>query len=201
MKLTTQEQETIDSYNQNASKFASSRLTDNKHQRWVVEKQKLKQYQPSGKILDIGSGSGIDAKELVQLGYDYAGVDYSDGLLEQARKDNPGITFLKQSVYELDFPKDSFDLFWACAVLLHMPKDRIGNALQSIHKVIKKGAIGCITLKKGEGEKFVEGDHCGIGYKRFFSFYKEEEFKNILIREGFEVLETYETDHSNKKWL
>jgi hypothetical protein len=83
-----------------------------------------------------------------------------------------------------------------------MPKDRMSEALQSIHKVIKKGGIGFISLKKGEGERFVEGDHTGkIQYKRFFSFWEEEEFTNVLQNNHFEVLESYETDHSNKKWL
>ncbi len=198
MKLSAQEQSTIDSYNQNAATFAKSR---DEEKVWQEEKQKLKAYQNKGKVLDIGSGSGRDAKDLMQLGYEYIGVDYSDGLLKEARKNNPGVLFFKQSVYELDFPPNSFDLFWACAVLLHMPKDKIDIALRSIERVMKKGAIGCITLKKGEGEKFVEGDHTGIGYKRFFSFYQEEEFRKILTRNNFELLESYETDHSNKKWL
>lgn len=198
MKLTSQEQQTIDSYNQNASAFTKSR---DEEKVWQEEKLKLKFYIKNGKVLDIGSGSGRDAKDLMQLGYEYVGVDYSDSLLNESRKNNPGILFLKQNVYELHFPQNSFDLFWACAILLHIPKERIDVALQSIHNVVKKGAIGCITLKKGEGEKFIEGDHTGIGYKRFFSFYLEDEFKTILNKNNFEVLVSYETSHSNKIWL
>ena len=82
-----------------------------------------------------------------------------------------------------------------------MPKDKIDEALQSIRRVMKdKGIIG-ITLKKGEGEHFIEGDYVGMVYKRFFSFFKEDEFTEILKRNGFEVLESYETEHSNKPWL
>ncbi|MDA1316750.1 MAG: class I SAM-dependent methyltransferase [bacterium] len=198
MKLTPHEQSTIDSYNQNATTFAKSR---DEEKVWILEKQKLHNYKPHGKIIDIGSGSGRDAKDFIRFGYEYTGIDYSDGLLSQSRINNPGVTFLKQSVYDLDFPKNHFDLFWACAILLHMPKKQIDKALQSIHQIIKIGAIGCITLKKGEGERFVEGDHTGIGYKRFFSFYLEDEFKTILEKNSFEILESYTTDHSNKKWL
>ena len=198
MKLSLQEQETIDAYNQNASAFSKSR---NKVGAWLEEKQKLKTLLKQGKILDIGCGSGRDAKELINLGFEYIGIDYSEKLLEESRKNNPGVLFLKQSVYELDFPKNSFDSFWACAILLHMPKDKINNALKSIHGVMKTGAIGCITLKKGEGEKFVDDDHSGIQYKRFFSFYQQDEFINILNRNNFDVLESYEKDRSNKKWL
>lgn len=198
MKLTPQEQQTIDAYNQNATAWAKSRSGKGY---WLKEKQKFQKYLLRGKLLEVGSGGGRDAKELIEMGYNYIGTDISKELLEEARKNNPGVTFLHKSVYELDFPPQTFDGFWACAVLLHMPKDRIDNALQSIHKVIKKGGIGFISLKKGDDEKFIEGDHVGISYKRFFAFYQQEEFTEKLERNNYEVLESYESEHSNKPWI
>jgi len=196
--LSTEEQNTIDSYNANAHAFASSRSDESS---WLVEKQKLITFHPKGSVIDIGSGGGRDAKFFIQNGYEYVGIDYSNGLLHEARKTNPGVRFLKQSVYQLDFPQNSFDLFWACAVLLHVPKQKMDSALQSICRVIKPGAVGCITLKKGEGERFVEGDHKGLTYSRFFSFYEKDEFAQILQRNRFTIKESYVTNHSNKKWL
>jgi ubiquinone/menaquinone biosynthesis C-methylase UbiE len=198
MKLTPQEEQTIQAYDQNASAWAGSR---NQKGVWGDEKKKFFSYLPTGRIIEVGSGGGRDAKEFIEHGYDYTGTDISKGLLEEARKNNPGVPFTLQSVYELDFPDESFDGFWASAVLLHMPKDRIDEAIQSLRRVLKTQGIGFISLKKGDGEKFVEGDHVGITYKRFFSFYQAPEFTEILKRNHFEILETYEFDHSNKKWL
>src|SRR3989344_37116 len=198
MKLTPQEKLTIEAYDQNATTWAQSR---NKKGDWAKEKETFKEYLPSGKVLEIGSGGGRDAKDLIEMGYEYTGTDISKGLLEEARKNNPKATFLLQSVYELDFPEKTFDGFWACAVLLHMPKDRMSEALKSIHNVIKKGGIGFISLKKGEGEKFVEGDHVGIAYKRFFSFWEEDEFTSYLEQNNFEILKSYKLEHSAKPWL
>lgn len=198
MKLTKQEKETMEAYDQNATAWADSR---NVKGYWKEEKEKFYTYLPVGKILEVGAGGGRDAREFIEKGYDYIGTDISRGLLSEARKNNPGVVFLEQSLYELDFPQNTFDGVWACATLLHMPKDRIDEALQSIKRVMKDDGIIGITLKKGEGERFVEGDHVGMNYKRFFSFYEEDEFTNILKRNGFEVLESYETRHSNKAWL
>ena len=198
MKLTPQEQQTIDAYDQNAVAWAGSR---NKKGVWGNEKMKFYKYLPKGKIIEVGSGGGRDAKELIAHGYDYTGTDVSKELLEEAKKNNPEATFLLQSVYELDFPDETFDGFWASAVLLHIPKDRIEEALNSIYRILKPGAIGFISLKKGEGERFVEGDHVGIQYKRFFSFFELDEFSKMLKRNSFEILESYVFDHSNKKWL
>ncbi|MDP4011296.1 MAG: class I SAM-dependent methyltransferase [Candidatus Roizmanbacteria bacterium] len=198
MKLTPQEQQTIDAYDQNATVWAKSR---NKKGDWAEEKKKLKQHVLNGKILEIGAGGGRDARDLIDMGYDYVGTDISQGLLKEAQKNNPEAIFLLQSVYNLDFPDNSFNGVWACAVLLHMPKDRIDTALQNLHRVMKKDGTMFISLKKGNGEKFVEGDHAGIQYKRFFSFYEMPEFSEILHRNNFEIVESYEMDHSNKKWL
>lgn len=196
--LSTEEQHTIDSYNANAHAFASSRSDESS---WLIEKQKLITFHPKGSIIDIGSGGGRDAKFFIRNGYEYVGIDYSDGLLHEARKINPGVQFYKQSVYQLDFPPNTFDLFWACAVLLHVPKQKMDTALQSISRVIKSGAVGCITLKKGEGERIVAGDHKGLNYSRFFSFYEQDEFAAVLERNRFIIKESYVTDHSHKKWL
>jgi len=198
MKLTPQEQQTIDAYDQNTIAWAGSRNTKVV---WGNEKKKFYKYLPKGKIIEVGSGGGRDAKELIAHGYDYTGTDVSKELLEEAKKNNPEATFLLQSVYELDFPDETFDGFWASAVLLHIPKDRIDEALSSIYRILKPGAIGFISLKKGEGERFVEGDHVGIQYKRFFSFFELDEFSKMLKRNSFEILESYVFDHSNKKWL
>lgn len=198
MKLTPQEEQTIEAYNQNASVWAQSR---NKKKYWMEEKQKFHRYVPSGKILEVGSGGGRDAKDLIALGYEYIGTDISQGLLEEAKKNNPQAKFLLQSVYDLDFPSETFDGAWVCATLLHMPKNRIDTALQSIYKVLKKGAVIFITLKKGEGERWVEGDHAGLNYKRYFSFYEDNEFRKILIKNNYSVIESYETRHSDKPWL
>lgn len=198
MKLTPKEQQTVDAYDQNAAAWAGSR---NKKGVWGNEKNKFFTYLPKGKIIDIGSGGGRDAKELINHGYDYTGTDVSKGLLAEAKKNNPGATFLFQSVYDFNFPNETFDGFWASAVLLHIPKNRIDEALSSIYRILKPGAIGFISLKKGSDEKFVEGDHVGIQYKRFFSFFELDEFTEMLKRNKFEVLESYVFDHSDKKWL
>lgn len=198
MKLTNVEQQTLDAYNKNAVTFASTRRHE---ENWLQERNKFKQYLSKGKILDIGSGGGRDAKDLMAMGYKYIGIEISKNLIYEAEKYAPKANFLLQSVYDLKFPKDTFDGFWACAVLLHIPKARISEVLRNIHHVVKNGGIGFVSIKKGEGERFVEGDHIGIPYKRFFSFWYEDEFASILQKNGFEVLESYELKHTDKMWL
>src|SRR3989344_2163605 len=197
VKLTNAEQQTVDSYNRYGKRWSADHLD---FSFWEKELKRLKKYLPDGKILEIGSGGGRDAKELIKAGYDYLGTDISKGLLNSARENNPGVKFILKSVYDLDFPDNTFDGFWACAVLLHIPKTRIDEALKQLYKVTKSTGVGFISVKKGGGERFtVEPPPNG---KRFFAFYSLKEFERKLRNNAFEILYSEERKKTAKTtWL
>lgn len=191
-ELTPVENNTIKFYDSQASEWVSNHSS---MRFWGDEIDRFHELLPSGRLLEVGSGGGRDAMELIKLGYEYTGTDISEGLLEEARRFNPGASFLRQSVYNLDFSVNSFDGFWASAVLLHIPKYRIGEALESIHRVIEDNGIGFIAVKQGDGEK-VEADG------RFFVYYTEAEFAERLQLSNFEIIESRINQMSNKTiWL
>ena len=200
MKLTPKEIDTIKTYNQNASEWTVKHSTKDF---WGKEMRRFHDLLPSGNILEIGCGGGRDAKELIQLGYDYIGIDVSEELLKEAKKACPNATFLHQSIYELDFPENYFDGFWTSATLLHIPKNRIDEALVKIKNIVKSNGIGFISIKKGKGEK-VEEDEPEMEDKkpRLFSYYQEKEFNEILERNNFEIIGFKERPMSEKTiWL
>lgn len=199
-QLTPEEQLTKETYDTNAEIWAKNHATVGF---WGEEMGLFKELLPSGKVLEIGSGGGRDAKELIALGYDYVGTDISAGLLKEAQKENPDAKFYNQSVYDLDFPERTlFDGFWASASLLHIPKSKINLPLSRIHKFIKKDGIGFISLKQGEGERIEEKTEHGFTEKKFFAFYTEEEFSKILKDNGFDIIEKKEKRINEKlTWL
>ncbi|MDO8497013.1 MAG: hypothetical protein Q7S61_00520 [bacterium] len=72
-----------------------------------------------------------------------------------------------------------------------------------IHKVIKPGGKGYISVKKGEGEGVVEeeAERFGKGFKRFFAYYSQDEFAKVLKRNKFEILEMMSRQGTNVTWL
>ena len=197
MRLTKEEQETIQSYDKYGKQWAASHLD---FDFWAPELRGFKKYLPEGRVLEIGSGGGRDARELIKAGYEYTGTDISKGLLEAAKKYNLGAKFLLKSVYDLDFPKDYFDGFWACAVLLHIPKSRIDKALRQLYRITKPRGVGFISVKKGKGEKItIEPPPDG---KRFFAYYSLKEFETILLKNNFKILFSKERKKTEKTtWL
>lgn len=188
MDLTPEEQLTVKTYNTNAKVWAKKHSTP---AYWAEEMATFKKFLPKGKILEIGAGGGRDAQELIKLSYDYVGIDVAEKLLAEAQKFNPNATFLHQTIYDLDFPKNSFDGFWTSATLLHIPKSRIKTALGKIHAVIKSGGIGFISIKQGKGEKIEQDEPQLPGdRRRLFAFYSQGEFKKILENNGYQVIES-----------
>lgn len=197
MNLTDEEEITRKSYDANAHLWAPRHLSP---RFWGKEMDDFRKFLPSGKILEIGCGGGRDARELIELGYDYTGTDVSKGLLEQAKKNNPGAKFIQVSLYNLDFT-EKFDGFWCAAVLLHIPRKRIGEALASLNKNIKRGGYGFITVKEGDGEVLEEGKP-EEGGDRLFVYWRDREFSQTLKKHGFEVVyRSYKPMSKRTKWL
>src|SRR3989344_3352609 len=169
-------EETIKIYDQNAKSFAEKFWS---MPGWARELKRFREFLPSGKILEVGSGAGRDARTLIETGYNYIGTDASLGMVEEARKRLPGVDFLQKDVMNLDFKEDSFDGFWASAILLHIPRRSVLQVLEQLHKVVRPDGVGFISVKEGDVEAFLLGDG------RFFSFFGEGEFKRFLSKTGF----------------
>ena len=186
---------TIDYYDKNAESWSRSHCYKQEQSFWKEEMEKFHELLPKGKVIEIGSGSGKDAKALVDFDYDYMGTDVSKGLLKAAKRNNPNETFLNIAVQDLVFDGESFDGFWTVATLLHIPKNKIGAALQSIKNIIKPGGVGFISLKAGSGESV--DPNTG----RWWSYYSLEEFHGILNKNGFEVIEERTRKGDSAWWL
>jgi len=195
--LTPNEESTVTAYDTMAQRWSCGHDTPGF---WEHEMKTFRQYLPSGKILEIGSGGGRDAKELIRIGYDYVGTDISEKLLAIARSQNPGYQFYQQSVYDLN-TQNLFDGFWAAAVLLHIPKNRIGEALTAIARCMITGAVGFISLKEGNGEMTIQEEFDGASLSRFFWYWQQDEFTTTLTRHGFGILETGKKMTAEATWL
>lgn len=189
------EQKTIAYYDKHASDWEKRR--DNKlyATRWQSCIDLFHKFLPIGSILELGSGDGREAQVFLNLGYSYIGTDVSSELLKIAQKRNPLGTFIQSSLYFLPFEKSKFDAFWAAAVLLHIPRNRIDDALSAVKLVIKPGGIGFISLKEGDGDIFDEATG------RYFTLYKHQEFIDILQRNGFVIKNFNRMLDARNTWL
>lgn len=195
-ELTPPEVATVDIYDRNASRYVQNWLETNGSGLGVPSRIKgeFVKLLPSGRILDIGAGgTGREANWFLGRGYDYVGVDVSRGMIDQAQKNCPQARFEQASVYDLDFAQ-SFDGFWCLAVLLHIPKDRLDQALAAIKKNMKPKAYGFISTKEGNGEA-TEPDG------RFHVRWQPEDFEKRLMSAGYDIIDRDRAQIRQISWL
>ena len=101
----------------------------------------LKEYA-NIKLLEIGVGTGRATRNLIFTGKGI-GVDSSENMLNNIRKKiyNKKWSFIKQNIFNLNFPKSSFDAVITLRVIRHFDNGSIRKALEQIHNVLKKGGL------------------------------------------------------------
>jgi SAM-dependent methyltransferase len=93
---------------------------------------------PVGEALDVGCGTGALAARLAEAGYEMAGIDPSQGMLEVLRQKAPAIQAVQASGTDLPFDDDSFDLVLSVATLHHIADpDDVRRTLTEMVRVAK----------------------------------------------------------------
>ena len=83
------------------------------------------------------------------------------------------------------------------ASLLHLPKRRLGEALDQISRVLRPGGGAFIALKRGQGER-VEGGPFG---DRYFAYYEPAELTSALSDAGLELAEMRTRFGGGAEWV
>ncbi len=109
------------------------------------ELSKLAEKVKSGeKVMDLGCGNGRLAKAFQNKNIKYLGIDNSDGLIKEAKKENKNSEFMVGNVLKLSkIPDRNFDHIFCIAVLHHIPDKnlRISTLKQMRDKLNKNGKI------------------------------------------------------------
>lgn len=87
-------------------------------------------------LLDAGCGAGLFSSLAIQKGADVIGLDAAPGLLNIARKRNPGTSFIEGDLESLPFPDEHFDLVAGFNSFQY--SGNFENALTESKRVLKK---------------------------------------------------------------
>ncbi len=114
-----------------------------------TESQMWKQYltdiigSDSKKVLDVGTGTGMIALNLAELGHNVTGIDLGEKMMEIARKkaENKKIhaRFIPGDAEEPDFPDNSFDCVICRHLLWTLPRPE--KAVSEWVRICKSGGI------------------------------------------------------------
>jgi SAM-dependent methyltransferase len=171
-------------YDAIAQEFAASRIRDF----WAEEFRTFRSLLPAGRILDVGCGSGRDARMFVDADYDYVGFDRSPQMIAVCRKTVPEGTFAEADFSAIDLPPGGFDGFWAAASLLHISRADLPQFLGRLAQAIRPGGVGFISMKpwRGTDEEVVPDRRHG-DRRRYFAYYPPLVFTSLLLEAGLRL--------------
>lgn len=97
-------------------------------------------------VLDLGCGTGRHALWLAYSGADVTAVDFSEGMLAEARR-KPGAERIEFQVHDLHqalpFADEHFDVIVSGLVLEHLQD--LGPLYSEVHRILKRGGIAIFS--------------------------------------------------------
>jgi ubiquinone/menaquinone biosynthesis C-methylase UbiE len=101
---------------------------------------------PAGKILDVGCGPGMMTEHCLSRGFEFFGVDISQGMITLCNErfgHLPPAHFSVGRVQRLHFPNDCFDVALCMGVLEYV--DDAKSAIAELRRVLKPGGLLLIS--------------------------------------------------------
>lgn len=95
-----------------------------------------------GTVADIGCGSGREVAWLCAGGFAARGFDASEGLLAEARRRYPALSFAQAALPDLDgVAPASFDNVLCETVIMHLPRRLIATAVRRLFDIVRPGGV------------------------------------------------------------
>lgn len=137
---------------------------------------------PSGRVLEIGSGSGRDARLIEARGLSVDRSDIAAGFVERLRRQGFEARLLDPLTDELGGP---FDGVWAHASLLHVRRDDLPTVLRRLADATRPGGALHLALKEGDGERW--STHGSVTAPRHFTYWRADPLREVVTEAGWSV--------------
>jgi demethylmenaquinone methyltransferase/2-methoxy-6-polyprenyl-1,4-benzoquinol methylase len=112
-------------------------MTAGMHQRWRERAVELARVGPGSRALDVATGTGDLAVALHAAGADVVGCDFSEEMLERARRKEPGVRFEWADALALPYEDGSFDA--ATVGFGARNFSDLGKGLREMARVVRPG--------------------------------------------------------------
>ena len=148
-----------------------------------------------GRILDLGCGSGRDAKYFLDLGYEVDAIDASKEMVRLASiKSGLEVKHMTFEQFSSDF---QYDGIWACASLLHVEPKALKSLFVQISQWLNISGVLYASFKYGDGVRVKDS--------RTFTDMDEHQLRGLLSEADLVLKESWVTDDQrperNEKWL
>ncbi|MGH7881494.1 MAG: class I SAM-dependent methyltransferase [Candidatus Dormibacteraceae bacterium] len=138
---------------------------------------------PGAVILEMGTGTGRDARYIEEAGFNVVRTEASEGL--RSLLQSQGVEVRKLNVLT-DELTERFDMVHSNAVLHHFSVDELQLVLRKVHGWLRPGGMFSCRIKEGKGDVW-ETDK--LERPRYFYYWASSAFEQELVDAGFTTLE------------
>lgn len=143
--------------------------------------------EAGGPVLDAGCGTGHLTRHLAALGVDVFGVDLSEGMLEIARRDHPGMRFEQGDLTRLEVPDAAVGGVLAFYSVIHVPDPEMPGVAAHLHRVLRPGGVAMLGFHVGDGYRLKTQGY-GLGPTRIHLYLRPvEQVCDWLRRAGLTI--------------
>ncbi|MET7665065.1 class I SAM-dependent methyltransferase [Streptomyces sp. NPDC005463] len=153
---------------------------------------KLVLAQGGGPVVDVGCGTGRITGHLRKLDLDAFGIDLSPGMIDVARRDQPGVRFDIGSMTDLTLADASVTGLVAWYSLIHIPDGAISSVLTHFRRVLRPGGPLLLSFHVGDASKLKTEGYGGHPMKVHVHRRQHDQMIEWLNEAGFAV-ETHKT--------
>lgn len=148
-----------------------------------------------GTVLELGSGPGREARYLEQRGLRVERTDATPAFVDRLRQAGHQARVLDVRHGDLGGP---FDAVLANAVLLHLDREDLAEALRSCHRATRPGGVLALTLKEGDGEAWSKAK---LDSPRWFVYWREGALRQALSDAGWADVRLTHVEGRLEPWL
>lgn len=149
------------------------------------------------RLLDAGCGSGRDSLAFSKLGYEVEAFDASKAMVEAASR-LTGLPVRQLRFQQMDY-QERFDGIWACASLIHVPRDEMDHVFKLLAQALKPAGILYCSFKSRSAD-YMDGG-------RAFTCHTLASLQDFIRKTGrFEIVRIYPTydkrpDRAHETWV
>ncbi len=191
--MTSEQQQTINSYNKTAAEYASTigSLTNYNHTYDCFASY----LRDGNRLLDLACGPGqISAYLKKHLPLEIVGIDLSDTMLTLAREKIPDGQFYNKSIITY-YEEQPFDAVVLGFGLPYLSEDQAIQCLENIERSLKNNGLIYLSFMSGNGSK-LEKTSFG-GQNDFLIFYHQKEtIMNCLLRLNLIIINQFILDYT-----
>jgi ubiquinone/menaquinone biosynthesis C-methylase UbiE len=140
----------------------------------------------TGRVLEVGCGTGRIAHQLHRLGLDVAGIDLSPNMIEVAQREHPNLRFGVGSMEALDAGDSSLAGIVAWYSIIHTPPHQLSTIFAELHRVLVPDGLLLLAFQAGNERVRLEQAY---GHSVSYDAYRldPDAVAGMLVEANFEV--------------